>query len=439
MKLTIEKLGIEHVPEEMRHGRVRQLFTLWLASNLTIADYALGFLPVALGVPLASILVALVIGNVLGSLVLALSVAMGPRTGYPQMLISRSSFGRRGNYVFAALNWISTAGWFTVNVILGTFALQILLPSMPFILGALLTVTAEVLLAIFGYDVIHGFEKIMAVILGLLFAFATLMIVMRGYASIALYSPRVTGGGDLALFAITLAAAFSYVMSWSPYGADYSRYLPEKTPYKTSTVNSFLGAFVASLWLEILGALVAILAPSATNAISALPAAFGTLGLPIVVAVVLGGVAANVLNIYTNALSALALDIKAKRWTVLVFGGAFGLLLAWYGAANFGSFYEQFLLLLDYWITPWFGILAVNFFVLKRTSPNSMNAISWRATLSYVAGILVSVAFIPSISYLNYSGPIARLLGGANFSYFVSFLIAGTLFYLISRESKARK
>ena len=432
--MTIEKLGIEHVPQGLRHGRVTQLFTLWLASNLTIADYALGFLPVTLGVPLPSILLALVVGNVLGSLVLALSVAMGPRTGFPQMLISRSSFGTRGNYAFATFNWISTAGWFTVNVILGVFALQILVPSMPFFVGAILTVVAEVLLAIFGYDVIHGFEKIMAVVLGILFAFATLLIIGRGYVSIASYSPNVSGTSDLALFAITLAAAFSYVMSWSPYGSDYSRYLPEKTPYKKSIVNSFLGAFIASFWLEALGALVAILAPSAPNAISALPAAFGILGLPIVVAVILGGVAANVLNIYTNALSALVLDIKAKRWLVLVFGGIIGLILSIYGASNFGSFYEQFLLLLDYWITPWFGILAVNFFVLKKTGDTFPSGILWRAILSYVVAIAVSVAFIPSIAYFDYSGPIASLLGGADFSYFVSFLVAGSLYYLANRR-----
>jgi NCS1 family nucleobase:cation symporter-1 len=431
--VTVEKIGIEHVPEELRHGKTTQLFTLWLASNLTIADYALGFLPVSLGLPFLSIVIALLVGNVLGSLFLAVSVAMGPRMGFPQMLISRLSFGRRGNYFFAVLNWVSTAGWFTVNVILGTFALQILLPSMPFYLGAAVTVVVEVLLAIFGYDVIHGFERFMAVLLGALFAFATLLVLDRGYAAISSFSPRTTGGSVLAIFGITLAAAFSYVMSWSPYGSDYSRYLPEKTPYRASIVNSFLGAFIGSFWLEVLGALVAILAPSASNAISALPAAFGIFGMPIVVAIILGGVAANVLNIYTNALSALVLDVRTKRWILVVLGGCFGFLLALYGARDFGRFYEQFLLLLDYWITPWLGILAVDFFVLKRTSLTSLSNISWRAIISYVIGILVSLAFIPSIGYFGYSGPVAQLIGGADFSYFASFLVSTGLYYLTNR------
>jgi NCS1 family nucleobase:cation symporter-1 len=433
----MEKLGIEHVPREARHGRTTQLFTLWLASNLTIADYALGFLPVSLGVPLPSMIVALLAGNILGSLVLAASVAMGPKMGLPQMFISRWSFGRRGNYLFAALNWVSTAGWFTVNVILGTFAVQTLLPSIPFYVGASLTVVVEVLLAIYGYDIIHGFEKIMAVLLGALFAFATAAILLQHSQTIAAYSPNPFGGSELALLAITFAASFSYVMSWSPYGSDYSRYLPESTTTKAAMLPSFLGAFIASFWLEVLGAFVAIIASSASNPISALPSAFGALGLVTVVAVGLGGVAANVLNIYTNALSALVLDIKAKRWMVVVLGGFIGFLLALYGAANFGQFYQQFLLLLDYWITPWFGILAVDFFVLRRTSYariDQIPGISWPAIVSYLIGIVISIPFIPSIAYIGYSGPVSALLGGADFSYFISLLVSMGLYFTLNRK-----
>jgi NCS1 family nucleobase:cation symporter-1 len=433
----MERIGIEHVPLKARHGKTSQLFTLWLASNLTIADYALGFLPVSLGIPLPSMIVGLLAGNILGSLFLAAAVAMGPKMGVPQMFISRWSFGRKGNYFFAALNWISTVGWFTVNVILGTFALQTLLPFIPFYIGAVLTVVVEVLLAIFGYDIIHGFEKVMAILLGGLFAFATLIIMTQHNAAISSYSPKVVGGGALAILAITLAASFSYVMSWSPYGSDYSRYLPEETHYRASMLNSFLGAFIGSFWLELLGAFVAIIVPSASNSISALPAAFGMLGLPIVVAVMLGGIAANVLNIYTNALSALVLDVRAKRWMVVVLGGCLGLLLALYGAGDFGGFYQQFLLLLDYWITPWLGILAIDFFVLKRTSFESMGLIpsfSRRAIASYLIGVLISVAFMPSIGYVGYAGPVAQLIGGADFSYFVSFLVSAALYYTMNRK-----
>jgi len=291
-------------------------------------------------------------------------------------------------------------------------------------------------LAIYGYDVIHNFEKLMALVLGALFFFATILIVTQHTGSVLAYAPSPSAN-PLALFAITLAASFSYVMSWSPYGADYSRYLPDSTPPRKLILNTFVGAFIASFWLEVLGALIAILAPTASDPTRALPVALGQFGFLIVFAIVLGGVAANVLNIYTNALSALVLDVKANRWKVVVVGGIVGFILALYGGGNFAGFYETFLLLLDYWITPWLGIIVVDFFVLRNLSYKTLGSLpkfSWQAILSYAIGILVSVLFIPSISYVNYTGPASQLVGGADFSYFVSFTVAAVLYYILKRK-----
>src|SRR5436309_12287999 len=37
---TVEPFSIEHIPSSERHGKSGQLFLLWFAANLTIADYA---------------------------------------------------------------------------------------------------------------------------------------------------------------------------------------------------------------------------------------------------------------------------------------------------------------------------------------------------------------------------------------------------------------
>lgn len=47
--LKVEPYGVARVNESERHGSTRSQFTLWLGAKLTIADFALGFLPVALG------------------------------------------------------------------------------------------------------------------------------------------------------------------------------------------------------------------------------------------------------------------------------------------------------------------------------------------------------------------------------------------------------
>ena len=109
----MEKIGIEHVP--LKQGTVR-LASSSLCGWHRIDDCRLcPRLPTSsLGVPLPLMIAGLLVGNVFGSLFLALAVAMGPKMGMTQMFISRWSFGRKGNYLFAA-NWISTVGWFTVT------------------------------------------------------------------------------------------------------------------------------------------------------------------------------------------------------------------------------------------------------------------------------------------------------------------------------------
>ena len=46
----------EPVPDRIRKNNSSELFTLWFASNLTIGDFAIGFIPVLLGLSLGIML-----------------------------------------------------------------------------------------------------------------------------------------------------------------------------------------------------------------------------------------------------------------------------------------------------------------------------------------------------------------------------------------------
>src|SRR5204862_7961501 len=205
-----EPYSIEHIPFAERHGHSRQLLWLWLAANLTIADFALGFLPVALGLPVGPTILALALGNILGGLVLAWSAAMGPAAGYPQMFIGRRAFGRVGGSVPAALYWLSHAGWVSVHTILGSFGVQLLLPAVPFPVAAAGLVVIQTLLVIYGHNLIQAFERYMAAILGVLFAIGAVIALTHGSA-ISAWHPKPVGS-TLALFAIVLAASFYYIL-----------------------------------------------------------------------------------------------------------------------------------------------------------------------------------------------------------------------------------
>lgn len=425
---AVEKAGLEHISDGERHGSPGRVFTLWFGANLTVADFVVGWLVVQPGIGLSvqQAIPVLLLGNVLAGLVLGLSAAMGPKLGYPQMMSSRGSFGRRGNYLFGGLNWISTIGWFTVNTILGVEALQVVYPPLNFFAAAAALVAIQVLVAVYGHDFIHLFEKWMSVLLGVLFALV--FVLALNYRTGGPSVPSAPGWlPPLAPAGIALAVVFSYLMSWSPYASDYSRYLPSSSPGRRVALYAMAGGALASFGVEVVGAFVG----SSTQGVSyfqGLYALSGWLGPVSILAIVLGVFAANALNLYTNSLSALVLDVKAKRWVTVVAGGVVGALLSFAGQENFAANFENFLLVLDYWIMPWLGVVLVDYFVLRTTDVGRVaNPLGWdwKALVAYFAAVLISVPYMVPALNLGYPfGSLAYLFGGADFSYFISFGLA---------------
>ncbi len=433
--MPIEELGIEHVDKKHRHGRPFITFTLWLAANLTIADYALG--TILYGLPLNYIVLAVLVGNILGGLLLGLMAAMGPKFGYPQMMISRAYFGRKGNAPFAVANWISTVGWFTVNIVLGGYALQLAL-GLPFYAGALILVLVQSILAVYGHDMIHKFEILMAAALCLMFIAVGILAYEGALGNLGAY--QASSSPTASMFALVVAAVFSYLMSWSPYASDYSRYLPEGTSPLRIALYAMAAGAIACTGVELIGTLVYIsVGSSAINPIAALAQAAGPYSMLALGAIILGSITANSLNLYTNSLSAQIVYGRIKRWHAVAAAGAVGFALALLGAGDFALFYQNFLLTLDYWITPWIGIMVGAFFVNHITRGVERNRdVLWGPIASYVIGLAVSVPFMNLTSYgIQYEGALATMLGGADVSYFVSFAVALASYLVFTRAGTA--
>jgi len=438
---SVETTGIEHIQPQNRHGSPGRVFTLWFAANLTVADYVIGVLCVqAFGLTVLQSIPVLLAGNVLGGLLLGLSAAMGPKLGFPQMMSSRSSFGQRGNYLFGGLNWVSTAGWFTVNTILGVEAVQAVYPGANFVISAAALVTLQMVIAVYGHDFIHLFEKAMSLILGLLFIGVFLLAIPKLGAAVA-FVPSGGSSGFPAWGAVGvgLATSFSYLMSWSPYASDYSRYLPVSVSGKRVALFAMIGGGAASFAVETIGALVGSVTP-AIGFFQALDGFAGSFGWLAIAAIILGAMAANALNIYTNALSLLVLDIRVRRWMAVVAGGAVGFVLSVIGQGNFVTNYQNFLFVLDYWITPWLGIILVDYFLAKRATVEGVASArfwDWTALSVYLAAVIVSVPFmVPSLPLGFPFGSLAYLFGKADFSYFISFFVAVALTILVRRRAR---
>ncbi len=77
-------------------------------------------------------------------------------------------------------------------------------------------------------------------------------------------------------------------------------------------------------------------------------------------AIALGAICANALNVYSGSMSFLALGIKLplalRRAIVALVFGVVGFFLALSGLHDAGLKYNNFLLVIAYWIGPWLGV-----------------------------------------------------------------------------------
>src|SRR5438093_4427839 len=222
--LKIESHGFEPIPESARYGSLSRVFTVWFTPNLVPAAFFIGTLVTLdfLKLGFVTSILAIIVGNLVGSFFVALLSTMGPKLGLAQMPAARLPFGK-SIVVPGLLNWLSTIGWDGINSVFGAIAITILIPALPFWVALLIIIAVQALLGIVGYEAIHTFEKWMAVVLGVMFVILTISILGQADTSL---KDGFDGADQIGAFIGYVAIVASFVLAWSLYASDYSRYLP---------------------------------------------------------------------------------------------------------------------------------------------------------------------------------------------------------------------
>jgi len=430
--LEVEPFGIEPIPKQERHGRIRQMFTLWFATNLNVVTWFTGFLAIEFGLSLKYAILAILIGNVAGAVFLGLTSAIGPALGQPLVPASRSAFGKPGVFGLALLNFINNIGWLAVNLVLGVMALQKILP-LSYHAALLITIVITLLVAVYGYNFIHSLAHWMSIVMGILFVIMT-VVTAQNLPALLSHADPGSGGFNLGMFILSIAVAFSYQISYCPIGSDYSRYLPENAPKHKVWLSSFLGALTVCIWLEILGAMTATLGMH-SGPMDFFAQLMGIFTIPALITIILSILPVNSMAIYSGGLAALAMGIPMKRWTSAIVSGGIGALLVWFGSGELVNTYKNFLLLLSYWIAPWLGVILSDFFLRRACAAEGNGSNGWTGILAFICGVAISIPFMSSVLYV---GPVAKnYLGGADISYFLSMIVSAVVYQLISKPKNS--
>jgi len=449
-RTLIEKRSIDYVPLCERHGKVWHLWPVWFSGDAHLATLAVGVLGVSLGGNLLWTALAVIMGCALGTFFMAFHSTQGPQLGLPQMIQSRPQFGYAGALLVWVVALIAYIGYNAFNQVLCAQALHQLTPAIApnSALAIVLFALAALSLAVVGYDKIHLAQR----------GFAYLMIAILTVFSIGGVFVLKFPANEFSLagfrsvpFLAQLFAAASYQLSWSIYVSDYSRYLPRDVGIRESFWWTYLGAFIGSAWMMLVGTIAAALRPKLDVAAAMQSAADRVapgLGKTLLLGSLLGLVTISALNFYGASLTLLSVAdtlkplrcTAAKRIASLLAAALAATALALMSSSDFINRFGDFLALLLYLFTPWTAINLVDFYLVRRGhysireifNPRGMyGRWNWRGLTAYGTGFLV---MIPFFSTAAFQGPVARRLGGADVAMLVGLPVAAAVYLLACRS-----
>jgi NCS1 family nucleobase:cation symporter-1 len=443
----VEVRSIDYVPLNERHGKVWSQGPLWFMSNAQIATLAVGTFSVTGGGNLIWSILAIIAGVLFGTFFMAFHSAQGPQLGLPQMIQSRPQFGYVGALLVWAFAYLQYAGFNIFNTILAGDALNSTVHG-PIKMWIVVATVVAAVVALVGYDLIHGVERWLTVGFLVIFGLLTIGVCTLNFPAGAFD----LGDFKWTPFLIQFGAVAGYQISWAIYVSDYSRYLPPTVTVRKTFLWTYWGSALGAIWLMCLGAALAAWAGEKFETIASLKDAgdnvFSGFGAIALVFSTLGLISVTALNMYGGSLTLIsALDSFKKirptatvRIATITFTAVLSLIPALLIGENFLTNFEDFLLLVLYLFVPWTAVNLVDYYVVRRGhyaiaeifNPHGMyGRWGWRGITAYLVGF---AAMLPFLSTSKYTGFVASALDGADISMFVGLPVAGILYWLLAKS-----
>ncbi|MGY1814027.1 purine-cytosine permease family protein [Blastococcus sp. SYSU D00820] len=444
--VPVEAHSIDYVPLAERHGKVWHQAPFWFMGNANLTTAFTGVIGPALGLGFLWTLVAIVVGTLFGTFFMAFHAVQGPRLGLPQMIQSRVQFGARGAIVPLVVVLFVYLGFSVFNTIIAADSLgQITAPHGSLYAGLILLACAVI--AIVGYDLLHAVQRWLSILLVVNLAALTVAIV----AEVPLAEALDVGSFSWIALLVQFGASAGYQMAFAPYVSDYTRYLPRDVPTRSVVGWTYLGVMASAIWLEGLGALVATAFPD-LDAVTALyehgnefGLALGTISMALAVPAFIGVTA---VALYGGMLTGLSIldcfrpvpPSRRLRAVGVLAVAAVAYLAILVLPEDYLSSFNNFLLLLLYFLVPWTAVNLVDFYFVRHSAyaigeimaPDGGVYGRWGGAglISYFLGLL---AMVPFFSTTLYTGPVAEALQGADISFLIGLPVAGACYFWLTK------
>jgi nucleobase:cation symporter-1, NCS1 family len=444
----IEQHTIYQIPIDQRHGKAGQLFTLWFGANLNVLTVVTGALATTIfHQSFLSGVVAILLGNLVGTIFMALHAAQGPRLGVPQMVQSRGQFGAKGAGFVVLLVAFMYVGYAGTAFVTGGQSVHYIVPSLGEHAAIVAIGAISLAGAIYGHDLIHFSTRMMTYVSGsaLLLCYVWLLFItpVPGHF--------LTGGSFSAVgFFKMVSMGALWQLGYAPYVSDYSRYLPRDSGPRQAFWACYWGTTLGAVLPMILGAMIG---PAVTdgNVVTAIAHLTGSrVSLVIMLLLVPGVAVAGSICLYGGALALITLGhTLAPRWRIThrariaiastIF--VLALLIGIAGAGNFLTLYSHFNELLLYLLVPWTAVNLIDYYLIRfgdyhvasffAADGGIYGHYNVTALACYLVGIVVQIPFVAADFY---TGPIARAMGGVDLSWVAGIVVVSPVYYFAVRS-----
>lgn len=446
-------------PAEQRKWGFYSLFAMWMSDIHSLGGYTFAAGLFAIGLGAWQVFLALVVGIVIVFLLMNLSGYAGQKTGVPYPVLARISFGTIGANLPALIRALVAIAWYGIQTWLASRAVIIIvlkiwpdakgLTENSFLgesalgwLGFLLMWALQLVLLRNGMETIRRFQDwagpAVWVVMALLLAY--ILVNAGGGISLELQGGTATWGVPHAFLA-AVALTVTYFSTLLLNFCDFSRFAPSRKAVRTANLWGLPVNFMAF-------SVVSVLVTAGTYKV------YGVhIYDPVEIVGRINSIWALLLGAVTFAVATLGINVVAN-----FVSPAYDLANVWPSRIDFkrGGFIAALVALI---ITPWnlynspvvinlflgglgallgplFGVIAVDYYVLRRqhvvvedlfrdrghyTFRRGWNP---RAIVSFVVSAVPSViiALVPAFEAF------------APFSWFIGVAIAGIVHYAISRN-----
>ena len=463
--MHLELNGTNIIEESERKGSPRQLFWPWCGANVSLLALSYGAFFLGFGISFIQATIAALLGTVLSFLLVGISSLAGKKSNAPTMVLSRASFGVKGNIVPGFLSYLIFVGWETVLVSLATLATGTVFVrvghidrNIAMIVGFLIAIALTVFGGVLGHSIIMKLQKWLTLIT----VAATLMYFVLTLDEVNWSAVSdIPNGSSAGFIGALIFGATGIGLGWVNSAADYSRYLPRDVSSKSVVGWTVLGASIVPIAMVIYGAALAgsseeLFGAIASDPIGALTTLLPTWFLiPFALIAILGLVGGAILDLYSSGLTLISIGLPVKRYVaasidslIMVLGTIY---LVWI-ADDFFYPFQGFLITLGVPIATWSAIFVADVLMRKKSYDESdlfneqgrYGAWNMKSLALMAMGSIVGWGFVtnPFASWLSWQGYFLGIFGGkegvwagANLGVFFALVIGAAGYFLTAGKN----